>query len=148
MDDGSPLRPLRDGLITVLVVLLSFFVIGRIGGSIPHGWTASLVSGGLYVAVLVAYGRYAGPGRRSGPAPFLIGTLLLWPALSLWVFRQSAETPGMVAAFLFGELQVGGSVRPCPHTGDFCLIVWWLFSFVMIGAVLFIRGMLPDRDAP
>ena len=84
-------RWFRDGLTTVLVVVLGFFAIGRIGGSIPYGWTASLISGGLYVALLALYGLYAGPGRRSGAGPFLIGGVLLLPVLILWFFLELVE---------------------------------------------------------
>ena len=50
-------------------------------------------------------------------------------------------------SFLMGELQVGGSVRACPHAGDICGLVWWLFTLVMIGAALGIREFVRLRRA-
>jgi hypothetical protein len=130
----------------MLVVVVGFFVVGRIGGSIPYGWTASLVSGGLYVALLTLYGLYVGPGRRSGAVPFLIGGALLVPALIGWFFLVLVDDISGLdrrgSAFLLGELQVGGSVRACPHAADICGIFWWLFTLVMIGAALWIRAMI------
>ena len=135
----------KDGLATVLVVVLGFFAVGRIGGAIPYGWTASLVSGGLYVALLVAYGLWTGPGRRSGTLPFMVGGMLLFPALVAWFFLDLvSEINGLSPdwpKFLLGQIQVGGSLRRC-GAWDICGPVWWVFMVMMIGVVVLIRNFV------
>lgn len=135
----------KSRLATALFVPLAFFAAGLVGAAFPYGWTAALVSAILFVGLLVFYGLRSKRGRGSGGPAFVLGGLLIFPALIAWYVPILAIEPirPPLSAVLdyMSKMQVGGSLRRC-GVWEICGPVWWVFTLMMIGLAVLIRDAI------
>jgi hypothetical protein len=146
--EGRGLRAkLTDGLITIGAVWLALTAGGIIAGPL-HGRpvAAPVLSLLLYFALLAAFARWTGPGRRSVGAYLLAGFLypIAWVTLLITligVLPHSFFDNGgdlILAGFNVGYQFQGGADTPF----EAYLPLMWLDIFVPIVAVVGTRAFL------
>jgi len=146
MEERGRYAKLRDGLITIGAVWLSLTVAGVVAGLLPWRSAAPATSLLLYLALLAAYARWTGPGRRSAGAYFLAG--FLYPIASfaalialIGVLPFSFFDNGGDA--LFAGANVGYQFRGGADTPlDAYLPLWFLNTLGPIAVVIGVRGFI------
>jgi hypothetical protein len=142
------LRRIRDGLTTIGAVWLAMFV-ASMSFFVSPGRGGELGSLLVYTALLAAYARWTGPGRRSAGTYFLAA---LFPPLVCFVILTPL-LPHLPPSFLenggavvFVGLGVGIQAHGGPDMPiEGYLPLMWLNLLLPIVAVLGVRGLVRYR---
>jgi hypothetical protein len=139
------LRTLGDALVTILAVWLALTLAGLSMVLLrPSTLVAALLSLAVYSGLLALYTFRAGPGRRSGLPPYLLGALLhpvVIVAIVL-VLPRGAQDSGFdwVQAVSAG-LGIGFQPAGGPDTpGAYFLLPWALNLLLPVVLVTALRG--------